>query len=71
MDMGENLMTLLKSLSPLTLFCRISRVSGFNISLYLWIDVSVDAHTKFTRAVEAARPIYEILHIAALAQEVS
>jgi len=28
-----------------------------------------NAHTKFTRAVEATRPIHEILHIAALAQE--
>lgn len=35
------------------------------------LDVSVDAHTKFTGAVEAARPIHEILHIAALAQEVN
>ncbi|KAI0256800.1 actin cytoskeleton organization protein [Lactifluus subvellereus] len=28
-----------------------------------------NAHAKFTRAIEAARPIYEILHIATLTQE--
>jgi hypothetical protein len=35
------------------------------------IEVTADAHAKFMRAIEAARPIYEILHIATLTQEAS
>jgi hypothetical protein len=38
---------------------------------FLQINVAADAHAKFMRTVEESRPIYEILHIAALAQEAS
>jgi hypothetical protein len=42
------------------------------VFLYIFrINVTADAHAKFMRAVEATRPIYEILHIATLAQEVN
>jgi hypothetical protein len=71
MDMEENPMTLHKSLSRLTLSCRTLRVSNGVFFYTLQVDTLADAHDKFLDAVKASRPIYEILHIATLAQEAS
>jgi len=71
MDMEENPKTLHKSLSRPTLSCRTLRVSNGVFFNALQVNILADAHAKFLSAVKASRPIYEILHIATLAQEAS